>query len=72
MKRPLKKIPSFLFFLAFPLLSALLGGCGVSEDMVLLPRPKGLVPLTRLESHLNYQDPFDSRDSYVLPGGGGR
>ncbi len=55
---------------AFLLLS--MGGCSVSEDMVLLPKPKGLVPLTQLEQHLDYKDPFDSRTSYVVRPGGGR
>ena len=72
-ERFLKRVPApaaLLFLFVLPLF--LLGGCSVSEDMVLLPRPKGLVPLTQLESHLNYVDPFDSRDSYVVSRGGGR
>lgn len=67
-----RRVPAFLVLLGFPLLSLFLGGCSVSEDMVLLPKPKGLFPLTRLERHLDYRDPFDSRDSYVLSRGGGR
>ncbi len=64
--------PALLFLGGFFLAGASLSGCSVSEDMVLLPRPKGLVPLTQLERHLDYRDPFDSRDSYVVSKGGGR
>ena len=71
-KRRIPALSAFLLFLgpAFLLLS--MGGCGVSEDMVLLPKPRGLVPLTQLEQHLDYKDPFDSRTSYVARPGGGR
>ncbi len=73
MRETLKKsAPALLGLLGLPLLSLALGGCSVSEDMVLLPKTKGLVPLTQLEKHLDYVDPFDSRDSYVLSRGGGR
>jgi len=53
--------------LAAVLLLLVPAGCGVSDKMVELPLPQGLVPLEQLENHLDYRDPYADRSDYSSP-----